>query len=117
MISGYAMIVKYKCKFPIPKMFCPKCGLIEENICFNIPHHQERKICKPKSYYLRNKINHFLKLKGLNFDVILVEGVISVDNTLNEFVDYKKNIKYLFIPRIIDNIASEKTKSVYKNQK
>lgn len=76
-------------------MFCPKCGLIEENICFNIPH-QERKTYKPKSYYLRNKINHFLKLKGLNFDIILVEGVISVDNTLNEFVDYEKKYQITF---------------------
>jgi len=69
--------------------------LIEENICFNIPH-QERKICKQKGYYLRNKINHFLKLKGFNFDVILVEGVISVDNTLNEFVDYEKKYQITF---------------------
>ena len=51
---------------------------------------------KPKSYYLRNKINHFLKLKGLNFDIILVEGVISVDNTLNEFVDYEKRYQITF---------------------
>lgn len=43
----------------------------------------------PKNYYLKNR-EIILKLKGLNFYSILVEGVISVYNASNVFVNYEK---------------------------
>lgn len=70
----------------------------------------------PKNYYLKNR-EIILKLKGLNFYSILVDGVISVYNASNEFVNYEKINCSLFVSRIIDYITSnkinlsEKTKS------
>lgn len=61
----------------------------------------------PKNYYLKNR-EIILKLKGLNFDSILVEGVISVYNASNEFVNYEKINCSLFVSRIIDYITSNK---------
>ena len=61
----------------------------------------------PKSYYLKNR-EIILKLKGLNFYSILVDGVISVYNASNEFVNYEKINCSLFVSRIIDYITSNK---------
>lgn len=61
----------------------------------------------PKNYYLKNR-EIILKLKGLNFYSILVEGVISVYNASNEFVNYEKINCSLFVSRIIDYITSNK---------
>ena len=61
----------------------------------------------PKKYYLKNR-EIILKLKGLNFYSILVEGVISVYNASNEFVNYEKINCSLFVSRIIDYITSNK---------
>lgn len=61
----------------------------------------------PKNYYLKNR-EIILKLKGLNFYSILVEGVISVYNASNEFVNYEKINCSLFVLRIIDYITSNK---------
>ena len=55
----------------------------------------------PKNYYLKNR-------EGLNFYSILVEGVISVYNASNEFVNYEKINCSLFVSRIIDYITSNK---------
>lgn len=70
----------------------------------------------PKNYYLKNR-EIILKLKGLNFYSILVEGVISVYNASNEFVNYEKINCSLFVSRIIEYKTynkinlSEKTKN------
>lgn len=61
----------------------------------------------PINYYLKNR-EIILKLKGLNFYSILVEGVISVYNASNEFVNYEKINCSLFVSRIIDYITSNK---------
>lgn len=61
----------------------------------------------PTNYYLKNR-EIILKLKGLNFYSILVEGVISVYNASNEFVNYEKINCSLFVSRIIDYITSNK---------
>lgn len=61
----------------------------------------------PKNYYLKNR-EIILKLKGLNFYSILVEGVISVYNASSEFVNYEKINCSLFVSRIIDYITSNK---------
>ena len=61
----------------------------------------------PKNYYLKNR-EIILKLKGLNFYSILVDGVISVYNASNEFVNYEKINCSLFVSRIIDYITSNK---------
>lgn len=61
----------------------------------------------PKNYYLKNR-EIILKLKGLNFYSILVEGVISVYNASNEFVNYEKINCSLFVSRIVDYITSNK---------
>lgn len=61
----------------------------------------------PKNYYLKNR-EIILKLKGLNFYSILVEGVISVYNASNVFVNYEKINCSLFVSRIIDYITSNK---------
>ena len=50
----------------------------------------------PKNYYLKNR-EIILKLKGLNFYSILVEGVISVYNASNVFVNYEKIYFWLFV--------------------
>lgn len=59
---------------------------------FNIPH-EKKKTKKPKNYYLINRVKHFLKLKGFNFDVMLIEQVVVVFNALNDFVDSDKKNK------------------------
>ena len=70
----------------------------------------------PKNYYLKNR-EIILKLKGLNFYSILVEGVISVYNASNEFVNYEKINCSLFVSRLIEYKTynkinlSEKTKN------
>lgn len=61
----------------------------------------------PKNYYLKNR-EIILKLKGLNFYSILVDGVISVYNASNEFVNYEKINCSLFVSRIIDYFTSNK---------
>ena len=49
------------------------------------------------------RIKHFLQLKGLNFDVMFIEQVVVVYNTVNEFAASDEKIKYSFyIPIIID---------------
>ena len=79
--------------------FCPKCGLIKDNVFFyNNPSWEK----KPKDYYLLRRIKHFLQLKGLNFDVMFIERVVVAYNTVNEFAASDKKIKYSFhIPTII----------------
>lgn len=69
----------------------------------------------PKNYYLKNR-EIILKLKGLNFYSILVEGVISVYNASNEFVNYEKINCSLFVSRIIDYITSNKINLSEKNK-
>lgn len=69
----------------------------------------------PKNYYLKNR-EIILKLKGLNFYSILVDGVISVYNASNEFVNYEKINCSLFVSRIIDYITSNKINLSEKNK-
>lgn len=94
---GYATIVKYKCKFPIPKSTCfaQNADWLKEIFVSTFPIRKE-KFIDLKVIISKTKLIIFLKLRGLNFDIILVEGVISVDNTLNEFVDYEKKYQITF---------------------
>lgn len=65
---------------------------------FNIPCEKKKKKNIEKSqknYYLINRVKQFLKLKGFNFDVMLIEQVVVFFNALNDFFDSDKRNKIL----------------------
>ena len=78
-------------------MFCPKMQF-DQRECFStsLAKKKKKNIEKRlKNYYLLNRVKQFLKLKGFNFDVMLIEQVVVFFNALNDFFDSDKRNKIL----------------------
>ena len=88
----YATFAVWKCELPLVKW-----KSIAQNVAWSkrmFFKHNPSWEKRTKDYYLLRRIKHFLQLKGLNFDVMFIERVVVVYNTVNEFAasDKKKKI-------------------------
>lgn len=104
----YATFAVWKCELPIVKWkrFAQNVAWSKRMFFKHNPSWEK----EPKDYYLLRRIEHFLQLKGLNFDVMFIEQVVVVYNTVNEFAASDEKIKYSFyIPIIIDFVPCGET--------
>ena len=77
------------CEF---EMFCPKCGLIKNNVFFFFTSTNRRYREKQKKKNNKKIItcsegsNIFLQRKGLGIDILLIEEVVVVYHAVNELL-------------------------------